>query len=67
MKFPFNIKIFNLTLYQHYTGAKDIDDITRAFLCIYEPFVLRYRDTENLNTSSSSYRVNSKKRKHEFV
>jgi len=49
------------------TGAKDIDDITRAFLCIYEPFVLRYRDTENLNTSSSTYRVSSKKRSHDLI
>lgn len=46
------------------TGAKDIEDIERAFLCVYEPFILKYRDTENLNTSSSTYRVNSKKRKY---
>ena len=50
-----------------HTGAKDISDIERAFLCIYEPFVLKYRDTENLNTSSSTYRTTSKKRKHDFM
>jgi len=49
------------------TGARDIEDIKRAFLCIYEPFILKYRDTENLNTSSSTYRTTSKKRKHDFI
>ena len=49
------------------TGARDIADIERAFLCIYEPFILKYRDTENLNTSSSTYRTTSKKRKHDFM
>ena len=28
---------------------------------------LKYRDTENLNTSSSTYRTTSKKRKHDFI
>jgi transcription initiation factor TFIID TATA-box-binding protein len=45
------------------TGAKDIKQIRNAFLCIYEPFILKYQDKENLNTSSSAYRVNSKKRR----
>lgn len=48
------------------TGAKDILQIKNAFLCIYEPFILKYRDTDDLTTSSSSYRLNSKKRKIRF-
>jgi len=48
------------------TGAKDISHIKNAFLCIYEPFILKYRDTDDLTTSSSSYRLNSKKRKIRF-
>lgn len=49
------------------TGAKEIDSIKKAFLCIYEPFVLKYRDTEDLNTSSSSYRVTSKNKRIRFT
>lgn len=45
------------------TGAKKIDEIKQAFLCIYEPFVLRYKDSEDLSTSSSVYRSSSKQRK----
>ena len=48
------------------TGAKDIEQIRNAFLCIYEPFILKYRDQEDLTTSSSSYRMNSKKRRMLF-
>ena len=49
------------------TGAKDLGAIENAFLCIYEPFILKYRDTENLNKSSSTYRVVSKKRRIAFT
>jgi transcription initiation factor TFIID TATA-box-binding protein len=49
------------------TGAKDISDIERAFVCVYEPFILKFRDTENLNTSSSTYRTESKKRKYDVL
>lgn len=49
------------------TGAKDLAAIQNAFLCIYEPFILKYRDTENLNKSSSTYRVVSKKRRIAFT
>ena len=45
------------------TGAKKIEEIKRAFACIYEPFVLKYKDTEDLNTSSSTYRTTTKQRK----
>ncbi len=45
------------------TGAKDIDQIKNAFLCIYEPFINKYRDTEDLNLSSSTYRITQKKRR----
>lgn len=45
------------------TGAKNIDEIKKAFLCIYEPFVLKYRDMEDSNTSSSVYRTSSRARK----
>ena len=48
------------------TGAKDIEQIKNAFLCIYEPFILKYRDSEDLTTSSSSYRSKSKKRRLVF-
>lgn len=48
------------------TGAKDIEQIKNAFLCIYEPFILKYRDSEDLTTSSSSYRTKSKKRRLVF-
>lgn len=49
------------------TGARDIADITRAFRCVYEPFILKYQDSENLNLSSSKYRNQSKKRRHSFI
>lgn len=45
------------------TGAKRIDEIKRAFMCVYEPFVLKYRDTDDLNISSSVYRTTSKQKK----
>tara|TARA_B100000683_G_C12484312_1_gene552512 strand:- start:509 stop:1174 length:666 start_codon:yes stop_codon:yes gene_type:complete len=49
------------------TGAKDIDSIRKAFLCIYEPFVLKYKDVENLSTSSSQYRVTSKQKRTRYT
>lgn len=45
------------------TGAKKIDQIKQAFLCVYEPFILKYQDTGDLNVSSSIYRVNIKRKK----
>lgn len=49
------------------TGAKDIESIRKAFLCIYEPFVLKYKDVENLSTSSSLYRVTSKQSRTRYT
>ena len=49
------------------TGAKDIEAIKKAFLCIYEPFVLKYKDTVDLNTSSSSYRVTTKNKRTRYT
>lgn len=49
------------------TGAKEIASIRKAFLCIYEPFVLKYRDAENLSTSSSLYRVTSKQKRTRYT
>ena len=49
------------------TGAKDIEAIKKAFLCIYEPFVLKYQDKEDLSTSSSSYRVVSKHKRTKYL
>lgn len=48
------------------TGAKDIEQIKNAFLCVYEPFIHKYRDTEDLNLSSSTYRLTSKKRRMSY-
>lgn len=45
------------------TGAKNIEDIKRAFVCIYEPFILQYKDTDDTNTSSSVYRSSNKQKK----
>jgi len=49
------------------TGAKEIASIRKAFLCIYEPFVLKYKDAENLSTSSSLYRVTSKQKRTRYT
>jgi len=49
------------------TGAKQISAIRKAFLCIYEPFVLKYKDVENLSTSSSLYRISSKQKRTRYV
>lgn len=49
------------------TGAKDIQCIKDAFKCVYEPFVWTYRDTDDLDTSSSTYRVTLKRKRTKFV
>lgn len=41
------------------TGARDVEQIRRAFKAVYEPFILAYRDTEDSNRSSSMYRLKS--------
>jgi len=45
------------------TGARDIKDIKKAFLSVYEPFVLKYQDRDDLSTSSSSYRMDIKQKR----
>ena len=45
------------------TGAKNISEIEQAFMCIYEPFILKYKDKEDVNTSSSVYRTTNKQQK----
>lgn len=45
------------------TGAKKIEEINKAFMCIYEPFILKYKDSVDSNTSSSVYRTTNKQKK----
>ena len=41
------------------TGARDVNQIKRAFRAVYEPFILAYRDDEDSNKSSAQYRQKS--------